>query len=126
MTTPSPEICMLKYLCVVSLFPLAGNHMRARSTFLSVTSLASRAVTSLRQTAAPCHFHSLQLQSAGMFQMGNQQGPTVQHRELCSILCGSLDGRGVGGEWIHIYVWLSTSTVHLKLIATLFISYTPI
>ena len=23
------------------------------------------------------------------------QGPTVQHRELCSIICGSLDGRGV-------------------------------
>ena len=28
----------------------------------------------------------------------NQQGPTVQHRELYSRLCGSLDGRGVGGE----------------------------
>ena len=25
----------------------------------------------------------------------NQQGPTVKHRELCSVLCGSLDGRGV-------------------------------
>ena len=22
--------------------------------------------------------------------------------ELCSMLCGSLDGRGVGGEWIHV------------------------
>ena len=28
----------------------------------------------------------------------NQQGPTVQHRELCSMLCGSLDGRGVWGR----------------------------
>ena len=27
--------------------------------------------------------------------MDNQQGPTVQHMELCSMLCGSLDGRGV-------------------------------
>ena len=27
--------------------------------------------------------------------MDNQQGPTVQHVELCSMLCDSLDGRGV-------------------------------
>ena len=26
-----------------------------------------------------------------------QQGPTVYHRELCSILCGSVDGKGI--EW---------------------------
>ena len=31
----------------------------------------------------------------------------------CSMLCGSLDGRGVWEEWIH--VWLSPFTVHLKL-----------
>ena len=30
-----------------------------------------------------------------MFKMYNQQGPTVYHMELCSVLCGSLDGRGV-------------------------------
>ena len=30
--------------------------------------------------------------------MDKQQGPTVQHRELCSTLCGSLDGRGVWGR----------------------------
>ena len=36
--------------------------------------------------------------------------------ELYSMLCASLDGRGVvGGEWIHVYVWLSPFTVHLKL-----------
>ena len=38
---------------------------------------------------------------------------------LCStrelLLCGSLDGRGGGGEWIHVYVWLSLFMVHLKL-----------
>ena len=33
-----------------------------------------------------------------MFKMDNQQGPTVQHMELCSMLCGSLDGRGVWGR----------------------------
>ena len=30
--------------------------------------------------------------------MGYQQGPAAQHRELCSMLCGSLDGRGVWGK----------------------------
>ena len=30
--------------------------------------------------------------------MDNQQGPTVLHRELCSVLAGSLDGRGVSGR----------------------------
>jgi len=35
--------------------------------------------------------------------------------ELWSMLCGSLDGGEFGGEWIHVYVWLSPYTVHLKL-----------
>ena len=30
--------------------------------------------------------------------LGNQQGPTVQYSELCSVLCGSLDGRRVWGR----------------------------
>ena len=38
--------------------------------------------------------------------MDNQQGPTVEHMELCSMLCGNLEGREFGGEWIHVYVWL--------------------
>ena len=28
-----------------------------------------------------------------IFKMDNQQGPTVKHLELCSVLRGSLDGR---------------------------------
>ena len=28
----------------------------------------------------------------------NQQGPTVQHMELCSMLYGSLDGKGIWGR----------------------------
>ena len=32
-----------------------------------------------------------------IFKMDNQQGPTVWHRELCSVLCRSLDEKGV--EW---------------------------
>ena len=26
-----------------------------------------------------------------VFKMDNEQGPTVQHRQLCSVLCGRLD-----------------------------------
>ena len=33
-----------------------------------------------------------------IFKLHNQQGPTVQHREPCSMLHGSLDGRGVWGR----------------------------
>ena len=45
----------------------------------------------------------------------NQQGPTAQHMELCSMLCGSLDARGFGREWIRVYLWLSPFTAHLRL-----------
>ena len=41
------------------------------------------------------------LKNAGfnaVFKMDNRQGPIVQHRELCSMLCGSLGGIGVWGR----------------------------
>ena len=38
--------------------------------------------------------------------MDNQPGPTVEHMELCSMLCSNLEGKEFGGEWIHVYVWL--------------------
>ena len=43
-----------------------------------------------------------------VFKLGNQQGPPAQHRELCSLFSGSLGGRGFGGEWvlIRVYVWV--------------------
>ena len=50
-----------------------------------------------------------------IFKVDNQQGPTVQHRELCSTLYGSLVGRGVRGRSIYVYVWLSPFAVHLNL-----------
>ena len=31
------------------------------------------------------------------------------------MLCGSLEERGVWGEWLLVYVWLSPFTVYLKL-----------
>ena len=39
--------------------------------------------------------------------MENQQGPAGQHRELCSVSCGSLDGGEFGGQRMHVYIWLS-------------------
>ena len=33
-----------------------------------------------------------------IFKMDSQQGPTVEHRELCSVLGGRLEGRGVWGR----------------------------
>ena len=36
--------------------------------------------------------------------MDNQQGPTVYYRELCSMLCGCLDERGVcGRKCVHVH-----------------------
>ena len=52
---------------------------------------------------------------AAVFKMDNQQGPPVQHVELHSVLCASLDGRGLGGQWAHVYARLSPFDVHLKL-----------
>ena len=61
-----------------------------------------------------------------VFKMDNQQGPTVWHMELCSMLCGSLDGRGVCGRmdtciWMAEFLFCSPETI-----TTLLISYTPI
>ena len=46
---------------------------------------------------------------------------------LCLTLCGSLDGRGVWGEWTHVYVWLSPFMLCCSLeTVILLIRYTPI
>ena len=46
-----------------------------------------------------------------VFKMDHQQGPTVYHRGLCSVLCGSLDGRRA---WGRMETWLSPYAVHLE------------
>jgi hypothetical protein len=54
--------------------------------------------------------------------MDNQQGPTVQHMELCSALFGSLDGRGV---WRRVYTCIcmaETLGCPPETIATLFVN----
>ena len=55
------------------------------------------------------------VQNTAIFKMDNQQGPAAKHMDLCSMLCGSLNGRVFGREWIYVYVWLSSFSVHLKL-----------
>ena len=50
-----------------------------------------------------------------VFRIGSRQGPTLQHRELCSRLCDGLDGRGVWGRMDRVHVWPSPFAVHLKL-----------
>jgi len=35
-------------------------------------------------------------------------------------------GGGFGGEWIHVYVWLSSFSISPETMTTLLIGYTPI
>ena len=51
----------------------------------------------------------------GIFKMENQQGPPDSTGNSAQCYVAAWMGEGVGGEWIHIYVWLSPFTVHLKL-----------
>ena len=55
------------------------------------------------------HVHSV------LFYMDNHRGPTAQHMELCSMLCGSLDGRGVWRRMDPCVPIADSFTVHMKL-----------
>ena len=58
--------------------------------------------------------------------MDNQQGLTIQHMELCSMLYASLDGKGVWGR-MDICVCIAESLCCSPgIITTLLIGYTPI
>ena len=61
-----------------------------------------------------------------IFKMDNQQGPTVQHVELCSMLCGSLDGRGVWGRIDTCICMAESFHCSPETITILVINYTPI
>ena len=54
-----------------------------------------------------------------------QQGPIVQHGELCSRLCGSLDGRGVWGKMDTCICMAESLHCSLETITTLLTGYTP-
>ena len=61
-----------------------------------------------------------------IFKMRNQQGLTVSHRGLCSMLCGSLDRRGVGGRTDTCICMAEFLHGSLETITTLLISYISI
>ena len=58
-----------------------------------------------------------------MFKMYNQQGPTVYHMELCSVLRNSLDGREVWGRMV-ICICMAESPCCQPETITLLIGYT--
>ena len=58
--------------------------------------------------------------------MGNQKGPAVQHRELCSVLCGSLDEKGAWGRMDTCICVAKSLCCPPETITTLLIGYTPI
>ena len=57
--------------------------------------------------------------------MDNQQTPAVQHRELFSMLYGSLDGRGVWGGMDTCICMTESLHCSPETIITLLIGYTP-
>ena len=61
-----------------------------------------------------------------VFKMTRIQGPTALHRELCSMLCGSLIGRGVWRRMDTCICMAELLCCAPETITTLLISYTPI
>ena len=53
----------------------------------------------------------------------NQQGPTAWHRELCSVLCGSLDRRGVWGRMDACICMIESLCSPHETLTTLLIGY---
>ena len=61
-----------------------------------------------------------------LFEMDHQQGPTIQHKELCSMSGGSLDGRRAWGRMDACICLAESLRCSPETITTLLISYTPI
>ena len=61
-----------------------------------------------------------------VFKMDNQQGPTVWHMVLCSMLYGSLYGRGFGGIIDTCICMAESLCCPPETITALLIGYTPI
>ena len=57
-----------------------------------------------------------------VFKMDNQQGPTAQHRELCSVFCSSLEGSGGLGEMDACVCMTESFHSSLETITTLFVN----
>ena len=60
------------------------------------------------------------------FKIDNQQRPIVQHMELCSMLCASLDGRGVWGRMDTCMCMAESLCSSPETITTLLIGYISI
>ena len=58
--------------------------------------------------------------------MDNQQRPAVEHRELCSGLCASPDGRGAVGRMGTCMCMAESLRRSPETMTTLLIGYTPI
>ena len=52
--------------------------------------------------------------------------PTIKHRELCSMLCGSLDGKGVGRRMNTCICMAESLCCPPETITALLIGYAPI
>ena len=63
---------------------------------------------------------------SAIFKMNNQQGCVVQHMELCFMLCGSLDRKGVWGRMDTCVCTAESLRCSPEIITTLLIGYTPI
>ena len=61
-----------------------------------------------------------------VFKLENQQGPAVEHKELCSMSCGSLDGRGVWGRMDTCLCMAESLCCSSETITALLVSYSPI
>ena len=69
--------------------------------------------------------NSLEVKSKKTASMDNQQGATVWHMELHSVLCGSLEGRGI---WERIDTCICTAEslrCSPAAVIALLIGYTP-
>ena len=61
-----------------------------------------------------------------IFKIDNQRGPTVQRKDLCSMLCDRLNGKGVWGR-MDTCIWMAESLrCSPETITTLLVGYTPI
>ena len=58
--------------------------------------------------------------------MDNQLAPTVQHVELCSMFCDSLDGSGVWGRMDTCVCMAESLHGSTETITTVLTSYAPI
>ena len=70
----------------------------------SILAISLPATPQRLQDHSHCEWHA----HTAIFKMDNQQGHTVWNTELCSMLCGSLDGRGVWGR-IDTCIWMAES-----------------